>query len=169
MAPLLLHPERSFGTNELIRFSGSGIGAGQEQLRKLIDAGVVRVSQVGNQRRIQANREFPLYPELRAICLKSFGLTEAIKDALKPFGDGIQESFVFGSLAKGTDKADSDIDLMVIGTADLMEINDAIYKLSQQIGREIHINKHTPDGWLALQGDRIVQHILSEPILKVLP
>jgi predicted nucleotidyltransferase len=43
------------------------------------------------------------------------GLTEPLRKALEPYSDKIKAAFVFGSVAKGTDTAQSDIDLMVIG------------------------------------------------------
>ena len=42
------------------------------------------------------------------------GLVGPLEEALAPFRDRIQVAFVYGSIAKGTDTAQSDIDLMVI-------------------------------------------------------
>lgn len=109
---MLAQPGKSFAVTELLRLSGAGRGAGQLQLKKLLDAGVVLVERLGNQRRIRANPNFPLYPELRSICLKSFGFGEKLRSALEPLANGISQAFVFGSVAKGTDRYDSDIDLI---------------------------------------------------------
>ncbi len=98
LAHLLAQPGKSFAVTELLRLSGAGRGAGQLQLKKLLDAGVVLDERLGNQRRIRANTSFPLYPELRSICLKSFGFGEKLRAALEPLANGINQAFVFGSV-----------------------------------------------------------------------
>jgi hypothetical protein len=90
------------------------------QVQKLLSAGVVLDERVGNQRRIRVNAEFPLYSELRSICLKSFGLAERLRAALKPLGKRVAQVYVFGSVARNTDRHDSDIDRMVVGTVTLI-------------------------------------------------
>jgi predicted nucleotidyltransferase len=167
LAPLLLHPEQSFGTLELIRQSGAGIGAGQAQLKKLIEAGVVVVAEVGNQKRITINQAFPIYPELRAICFKTFGLAWTLRDVLLPLGGDIARAFVFGSVANGTDSAESDIDVMVIGSAELIKVYACADAAEKRLGRRVHINKHTPDEWASLRDDPIIQRILAQPIIEV--
>lgn len=169
LGPLLLNPGQSYGTLELIRRSGAGIGAGQNQLRKLEHAGVIKTFMIGNQRRIEIDPAFPLYPELRAICLKSFGLAEALRQGLAPLRAQIEQAFIFGSLAEGTDRADSDIDLMIIGTASLLELNEQLDRLEQQLSRLIHLNTHRPEEWATLQTDPVIQPILSGPRIPLWP
>jgi len=106
---VLSTPERTFNLAELMSRSGAGSGAGQHTVRRLWEAGVLRESRMGNQRLFQANTDFPLYPELRSICAKSFGLAGMLREALAPLVDEIDEAFVFGSVARGTDTAGSDI------------------------------------------------------------
>lgn len=167
LALLLLNPEQSFGTLELIEKSGGGRGAGQAVLKALIADEVVTVTSVGNQKRIQINTKFPIYQELRSICMKTFGLAWTIKDILKPLG--IERAFVFGSVASGTEKSSSDIDLMVIGDTDLIKVYAAADAIEKAVGRSVHINKHTCNEWASLQGDPLIQHIMNEPRIEVLP
>jgi len=169
LAPLLTQPHRSFSVSELLRLSGAGRGAGQLQLQKLLSAGVVLDERVGNQRRIRVNAEFPLYSELRSICLKSFGLAERLRAVLKPFGKRVQQAFVFGSVARNTDRHDSDIDLMVVGTVTLMKLNDVLAPLEAELGRKIHVNLYAPRGWELAKRDKVVAAMLAEPILRILP
>jgi predicted nucleotidyltransferase len=138
LAPLLLNPDHSFGTLELVRLSGAGTGAGHSQIKKLIEAGVVRVSELGNQKRIQINQACPIYPELRALCLKTFGLADRLRDAVLPLAERIHVAFIFGSIAKGSDTADSDIDVMVVSDdlayADLFNV---LSSAEETLGRKI--------------------------------
>ena len=98
---VLSAPERTFNLAELMSRSGAGSGAGQHTVRRLWEAGVLRESRMGNQRLFQANTDFPLYPELRSICAKSFGLAGMLREALAPLVDEIDEAFVFGSEGHG--------------------------------------------------------------------
>jgi predicted nucleotidyltransferase len=62
----------------------------------------------------------------------NFGLTEShlqtIKEVLRPFAKNIDEVKVFGSRATGTAKANSDIDISILGDADTNTI-DRIWTL----------------------------------------
>jgi predicted nucleotidyltransferase len=75
---------------------------------------------------------------LRALVLKTFGLTDVLRAALKPVADRIRAAFVYGSLAKGDDTAASDIDLMVVSDRlTYAELFTAIEDASAQLGRKV--------------------------------
>ena len=169
LAPLLTQPHRSFSLSELLRLSGAGRGAGQLQMQKLLSAGLVLDERVGNQRRIRVNPEFPLYSELRSICMKSFGLAERLRVVLKPLGKRVQQAFVFGSVARSTDRHDSDIDLMVVGSVALIKLNEVLAPLEAELGRRIHVNLYAPKEWEQAKRDKVVAAMLAEPILRILP
>src|SRR5712691_8708202 len=107
-------PERSFYASELIRQAGTGSGAAQRELAKLEESGLIVARRIGHQKHYQANAVSPLFSELRNIVLKTVGLAEPLRDALKPVVSGIRAAFVYGSVAKATDQASSDIDLMIV-------------------------------------------------------
>lgn len=170
LAPLLLHPEQSYNLTELLRLSGSGRGSGQVQIQKFIDAAVLTELRLGNQRRIRVNVDFPLYPELKSICLKSFGLAEQLRKVLRPLESVIEEAFVFGSIATGKDRADSDIDLMVIGVVDMVTLLDAIAPVEQDLGRSVHVNLYSPTEWdLLSRTDSVLAQIVQNKTIRILP
>ena len=109
------HPERSFYTSEIIRNVHSGVGAVERELAKLERSGLVSVQRIGNQKHYRANQAAPIFDELRGLIEKTVGLTEPIKKSFEPYANRIKTAFVYGSVAKQTDTAHSDIDLMVIG------------------------------------------------------
>jgi predicted nucleotidyltransferase len=115
LALIFSHPERSFYTSEIIREIRSGVGAVERELSKLERSGLISAEWIGNQKHYRANPSAPIFEELRGIVEKTFGLTEPIRRSFAPYADAIKTAFVYGSVAKQTDKADSDIDLMVIG------------------------------------------------------
>jgi predicted nucleotidyltransferase len=115
LALIFSHPERSFYTSEIVRNVQSGVGAVTRELAKLERSGLVSVERIGNQKHYRANQAAPIFTELRGLVEKTVGLTEPIKTSLEPHADTIRAAFLYGSYAKQTDTAHSDIDLMVIG------------------------------------------------------
>ncbi len=166
----LLHPDRSFTLQELLRLADSGHGSAQKQVDRLVEAGVLREdARRGRQRSIRANTEFTLYPELVGIARKSFAVVEPLKEALAPFAAHIASAFVFGSVAKSTDSSRSDIDLIVIGSAPLLELSEALHKVEQVLKRPINFSLYEPAEWAALvQSDPIMAQIAQGPTLRIL-
>jgi uncharacterized protein len=167
----LTHPDQSFTLQELLRRAASGRGSAQKQIDHLVHAGVLMEEpRRGRQRSIRANTEFFLYPELRSIALKTFGLIEPVRDALQAHADRIQEAFIFGSVAKGTDTDKSDVDVMVVGTVPPLELFDAANELQQTLGRKVQFNVYEPEEWRDLvEHDPVVAQIVKGPQLKVMP
>nr|WP_316653035.1 nucleotidyltransferase domain-containing protein [uncultured Gellertiella sp.] len=167
LGALILHGERQWSVSDLIRIAGTGNGATQRILQSFEKAGVIVREARGNQRLYSMNKKHPIYPELRSICLKTFGLAGVIADELNKFAPNIETAFVFGSMAKGDERADSDIDLMVVGDIDYFELGQTIENLKGALGRDIHLNLHTPAEWKDLQSDRVIRAINSEPRIMV--
>ena len=119
LALLFGQPSRSFFASELIRLTGSGSGAVQREMKRLASSGVVTVKPIGRQKHYQANPESPIFEEMCALVRKTVGMVEPIREALLPLAERIALALVFGSVAKGTDTATSDIDLLVVAD-DLM-------------------------------------------------
>jgi len=133
------NPERSFYGNEIIALAKSGTGAVQRELSRLQSAGLVTVQQIGRQKHYQANRSAPVFEELRGLLLKTVGLADVIRIALQPLQSRIFAAFVYGSVARGSDTAASDIDLMVVSD-DLTyaDIFAALEPATERLGRAIN-------------------------------
>jgi predicted nucleotidyltransferase len=168
LAPLLLHPESSYSLSDLLRVAGSGRGNTQRLVTNLVHAGVLREQRQGNQRRLQVDTAFPLYPELRSICLKTFGIADRLGRALAPLSSHIVEAFVYGSVARNEDTAGSDIDLMVIGDVGLTAVLDPLAPLEAELGRPIHVTLYNEAEWIHLQKhDSVVAAIAKGPRIEV--
>ena len=168
VAPLLLDPSLSLRVSELLALSGSGRGATQKHIQTFVDVGLFSEYRQGNQRYLKINTSFALFDEPRPICLKSFGLAEVLRAALDPLGDVISEAFVFGSVATNTDRGDSDIDLMVIGSVPLIDLMEAIALAEQQLRRPIHVNLHDDESWNELkQSDAIIDQITKGTVIPI--
>jgi len=126
LAVLFGQPQRSFYANQIIELAQSGSGAVQRELARLQESRLVTVQKIGNQKHYQANPDAPIYEELRSIVTKTFGVADVLRNALTPLWPLIEVAFIYGSLAKGTEHAGSDVDLMVVGSvpsnAQLLEL-----------------------------------------------
>lgn len=131
-------PDESFYIREIARQIETSVGTVQRELTLLAGVGLVNRSQRGNQVFYQVNQEHQDYPELRALLAKTLGVFQLLKNALEPLKARIDFAFVYGSVARGEDKATSDIDLMVIGAATLDEVLDAVGPLEKQLRRPVN-------------------------------
>ena len=145
---LLGHPERSFFASEIIRLAGSGSGAVQRELARLASVGIVSTTAIGQRKQYRANRISPIFNELRGIMRKTTGLKEPIAKALQPYTPKIDAAFIYGSIAKGSDRSESDIDLMIIGDeVSYSEIYTALQRAERTLLRKINPNLMTPSEW----------------------
>ena len=128
-------PSRSFFASELIRLTGSGSGAVQRELQRLTSSGLVTVTLVGKQKHHQANPDSPVFEELRGLVLKTVAMAEPVRQALEPLAHRITLALVYGSVAKGTDTAASDIDLLVV--SDQLMLED-IYSALAPVETKLH-------------------------------
>src|SRR5262249_1897121 len=114
-------PERSFFATELIGLTRGGSGAVQRELQRLAESGLVTVKRVGNQKHYQATGAAPTCEGWRGIEIKTLGPAEALREALAPLADRIRVAWVYGSIAKGTDRAQSDIDVLIVADRLILE------------------------------------------------
>lgn len=108
-------PTRAYHLSELRRLTGLGSASLQRELNRLAAAGLVDSQAVGNMRRFQANPNSPVYAELVALTRKTLGTVPVLREALQALLPALQSAWVYGSVAKQTDTAQSDVDVMLVG------------------------------------------------------
>lgn len=126
---------RLYRAEIIARFEFAGRSV-EEELEKLVRLELLHTTKDGNRRYYEVNRAHPLYPELRGIVLKNGGLRDVLAGALK--GAKVEHAFVFGSIAAGTETAESDVDLMVIGAATHRQAASGLRRASETLAREIN-------------------------------
>lgn len=131
-------PDERFFVRQITRQIEGSVGTVQRELALLTDLGLIKRTKVGSQVFYQANQEHSEFPELRALLAKTTGVFQMLKTALEPFSTRIQIAFVYGSVARGEEKATSDIDLMVIGAVSLDEVLDAVSPVEKQLRRPVN-------------------------------
>lgn len=137
-------PERAFHLSELIALAGAGTGAVQREIVRLVASGLVSVLARDGRKAYKANERSPIFSELCSIVEKTSGVAEQLRRALAPLAKDIAMAILFGSVAKETDKADSDIDLLVVSEALLLEdIFRALGPVEERLGRRINPTLYT--------------------------
>ena len=139
LALLFGQPGRTFYLREIVSRSGTGMGQVQKELEQLVAAGLVLREKRANQVHFHANPEASIYGELLGIVTKTFGIADVLREALARFKDRVRLAFVYGSIAKGTAHATSDIDLLLVADLPPSELAVPLAGLRERLGRKISL------------------------------
>ena len=164
-------PDRAYHLNELRRLTGLGSASLQRELNRLAMAGLVDAQAVGNLRRFQANPRSPVYAELVALTRKTLGTVPVLRDALQPLQPNLQAAWVYGSVAKQTDTARSDIDVMLVGNDLLLsQVLATLEPAEAQLGRKINPSCYSSQEFerRRAEPDSFVNRVLSQPTLPLI-
>ena len=164
-------PGRAFHLSELRRLTGLGSASLQRELNRLAAAGLVNSQAVGNLRRFQANSRAPVFAELVALTRKTLGTVPVLRDALLPLLPDLQGAWVYGSVAKQTDTAGSDIDVMLVGSnLSLGNVLACLAPAEVQLGRKINPSCYSPEEFRRRRAepDSFVNRVLSQPTLALI-
>ncbi|MBP9645366.1 MAG: transcriptional regulator [Pseudoxanthomonas sp.] len=159
-------PKRRFSLTELLAEAKGGAGAVQREVDRLEQAGLVSSEREGRQRWIQANRTAPIYAELSKIVQKTLLHAPMLVEALKPLRDRIDYAFIYGSVARRSDHAGSDIDLMVVGhDVGLGDLYAALAPVESQLGRPVKPNVYILDELREryAAGQSFIQRVVEQP------
>jgi predicted nucleotidyltransferase len=139
----------------------------EEELEKLVRLELLTTTKDGNRRYYVANQAHPLYPELHAIVLKTSGLADVLAEALP--AKKISVAFVFGSVAAASERAESDIDLMIVGEVSHRAVASGLRAAGERLGREINSHFFTPVEFrrrLAAK-DHFLSDVMAKPKLFI--
>jgi len=155
--------EKELHVREIQRRSTLNDSTIRQELRKLVRLDLVKGRKDSNRIYYRANKENPLYPELRNLVIKTTGVADVLREALR---DGrIQLAFVFGSIAGGEETAGSDVDLLVIGEIGFRSLSELLSGVSEKIGREINPHVMNKDEYSKRikSNEHFITHILKSP------
>jgi predicted nucleotidyltransferase len=135
---LFSHPGERFFVRQLAVLLGEDSTNLSRELARLADLGIVTGSREGQQKYFQVNTDASVYPELRGLVLKTSGLGDLIRESLAPLLSRIHVALIFGSFAAGKADTASDVDLLVVGDANLRELVEALSPIQDRLGREVN-------------------------------
>jgi predicted nucleotidyltransferase len=162
---LLLHPELQYHVREIARQTGTSAGTLHKELSRLALAGILRRTEQGKQVYYGADRDCPIFEELASILRKTSGLADVLAQALAPVAERVRVALIFGSMAKGTEQAGSDADILVIGDIGFVEVVRLFYPVQATLGREINPKVYSEAEWQArlLADDVFARDVLAKP------
>jgi DNA-binding transcriptional ArsR family regulator len=170
LAATLVQPEKAWYVSELARRMRVPSSSLQRELQELTEAGILKSHRQGRMVYYQANTDSPLFPDLRGLLLKTAGLVDVLRDALKPVAARIMLALVYGSIASGQERSESDIDLMVIGNVSPADLALPLRRAREQLGRDINPTVYlvTEFNKKRAARDHFLSHVLTGPRLIVL-
>ena len=166
----LLDPDREHYPREIERVTGGNINAVRRELHNLEELGLLASATRGNQRVYTVNREFPLFPELSGLVLKTGGLAIVIRRHLEGLG-GISYAFLYGPPVREGGAWTGDLHLFLVGDLDPAGFPQLVQGLRERLGREIRILHLTPAGFRTRlgNGDPELRNLMEGPKLVIIP
>lgn len=132
-----MHSDESFFVRQIATILREDSTNLSREMANLEKAGILSSSRQGNLKYFKANKACSFYNELKGFILKTAGVIGGIRSAVEKF-PGIKYAFVYGSFARGEEKADSDVDLIIIGDVDFEKLDSVIGNLEKMSGRTIN-------------------------------
>jgi DNA-binding transcriptional ArsR family regulator len=164
---LLLPGAKPFYLREFARESGLHLSAVQREARLLEQLGIIESERVGQSKLYHVVEQTPIVPALRDLVRQAVGLVPLLRIALDR--RDVEVAFIYGSVAAGADRPDSDVDLLIIGEVNEMELSEALASVAAQTGREITPVFYEPPEFAEglQQGNSFLSSILRKPMIFV--
>ncbi len=164
----LKNPEKEYYFREIAKSLNKKPSHYQKYLDNLVENKLLLDKRLGNMRFFRLNKEHPLYEEIKSIISKTIGLESEIKKLIDSLNN-VEYAFIFGSIAKGTENINSDIDLMLIGIIDQDILTTMISSVEKKISREINYHIYSSQEIVKKlkEKDEFISNIFSSPIIKI--
>ena len=165
-----MHPEQEFYLRELSNQFHLSPRAVSMELKNLESIELIKKRISGKQHYYSINTQHPLFPDLQNVFLKTIGLKDVIRDKLTPFHSSIDYAFIYGSVARGTSTAISDVDLMIIGNVSSRKVAGALSDAGSKLDREINFSIFTVEEFLdrLKKKDHFITALLKEPKIFII-
>jgi predicted nucleotidyltransferase len=162
-----LEPERHFTIPELVERSGRPQPTVAREVERLVDAALLDTELRSGRRSVWANTTSSIFDELRSILLKTIGPKAVLEKQLSGLR-GVDRALIYGSWARRyhgePGPLPQDVDLVVIGTAEVGEVRAAADGASSKLGRDVNATVLTPSEWNKPKSG-FVAHLKSEPLV----
>jgi uncharacterized protein len=162
------HVGESFYLRQLARRTSIALGPVQREVRQLVDAGLVIRKIVGGRTLYSANQESPVFLEIKSLVTKTVGMHDVLSVALDPLRKKINLAFVYGSVARSSEREQSDIDLMVVGKVDFGTVVSKLSEAQKTLNREINPTVYSVKEFRDKMRGNFLKTVLSEKKLFVI-
>ncbi len=144
LAATVLQPDRWWYLSDLAKHLHRSPSSLQTPLASLVSAGILSRRKEGNRVYFQPDPDCPFLPELQGLMAKTVGLVDVLREALLPLEDRLEVAFVHGSVAKSSEVAASDVDVVVIGSLGLADLSPVLEKAEERLGRAVNASVYSP-------------------------
>lgn len=161
------HPDELIVGAKLAReleMSPSAVG---KELARLEELGMLEAEEpIGAAKPYTLNEQFPLLRGLRSMCLYATGVVAVLRELFAD-AEGVEVAAIFGSLARGDDRPDSDVDVLVVGEIDDMDVSAIAREASRRTRREVMPVHYSAEGLAsrAQQDGGFVNRVLSDQLI----
>ncbi len=155
LALLYLNPTKEFSVTEVARRVGSSVPGVQQEIVKLLKAGFIHDRREGNSRLVSAEKDSIIFKPLSDLLAVTHGPLPVLKCELAPIA-GIEAAYIYGSWAARysgvAGGVPNDVDVLVVGVADLDEIQSAAERAEVILQREVNVRRVSPKSWKEGEG-----------------
>jgi predicted nucleotidyltransferase len=165
LAATFNQPEKWWYLSELASRLGTSPSSLQRELASLVASGILARRREGTRAYFRAETQSPVFRDLRQLFEKTAGVIPTLERMLTPFHETIRSAFVYGSMARGRERATSDVDLMIIGEVGHTDLARALHKTEARLGREINVTVYSPEEFREKMqgGDHFLTTVLRGP------
>jgi DNA-binding transcriptional ArsR family regulator len=147
LTALFLRPDKAWYLSELAASLGTSPSSLQREIDALVRVGILEKRVDGRRSYIKANADSPIFPELRGLIEKTTGIIPMLREAIMGT-KGVKIGFIYGSLARGEEGAESDVDVMLIGNVSTMEASPGLRRVEKMVGRQINPTVFSQDDFV---------------------
>lgn len=170
LAQLYLHPESEYSLTDLARSLRVSVKTIHHEADRLSEAGLIKSRRRGNLRLVSADTSHRLVAPLTNLLTATYGPLPVMSDLLSPIA-GVEHAFIYGSwAARHTGEpgpVPADLDVLVVGDADLDELDEAARQARRQLRFEVNIHRVGRAEWESPTGDPFLAHLRSRPLVEV--
>ena len=165
----MLNAGSEYYLREIAQKTGLAVRSVQRAVESLVEIQILERESRGNSVYFRLNDNHPIADDLKAIFLKTVGLGDLLRDSLSQQRN-VEVAFIYGSIAKGEETAESDIDLAIIGSISPRDLTSVLSELEDRVGREINATVFAPKEWgeRMESGDHFVTTLLREPKIMLI-
>jgi predicted nucleotidyltransferase len=167
---MLLGPRKEWYLSQLARHTGAAPSHLHRELTALTEAGILARRVEGRQTYYASNPQSPLNPELTGVVRKLAGAAAVLRAVLEPFRSKIRCAFIFGSMARAEERAESDIDLFVVGKLSLQDLLPALRRAEHALRRPVNPTIYPPHEVAKKyrSGHHFIRSVLQDPAKEFL-
>jgi len=164
----LLNPEKELYVNEIANQFSVDRGNLVRKLAEWEKEGILVKNEIGNLSLYKINKNYYLLSEITKIAQKTFGIEDRLKNVLEK-EKGLKHVFIFGSYAKDKLEAESDIDILIVGSHKSFEIEKKINEIQSDFGREINIIDMTEDEFNEKKkNSEFIKNIFNDKYIQII-